>query len=188
MITRKAFSLSEVLLVIVIIGILTTISVISYNGYKEKSENAATIDSVGAFRKAADYYFNDHGYYPRNPTDPSLDWEVCISKINDCIKYKEIPVISDNRVFLEEMDKYGGVINGSLSVAEGQAQGVLYRSEAGSYNRETRPYTAMIMYWLNGDGVDCGFDVSNDSATHPRPSDKEYTWTDGKITACWLRF
>jgi type II secretion system protein G len=61
---RQGFTLIEVLVVVVIIGILTAISSYSYMGAQETSRNSSMAANVGALQMALDQYYGDHEDYP----------------------------------------------------------------------------------------------------------------------------
>lgn len=60
----KGFTIVELLIVIVAIGILSTIIVVSYNGVQANSRDAARISTVNAIAKALGLYYLDNGKYP----------------------------------------------------------------------------------------------------------------------------
>ena len=67
---KKAFTLLELLVVVLIIGILTTIAVPIFNIAVEKSRAADAITNIKSISKAVDVYRLEHGAYP--PVD---DWD-----------------------------------------------------------------------------------------------------------------
>ena len=61
--SKKAFSLIELLVVVVLISILSTIGIISYNGYAESAAQKAAENSLGAMRVAQEEYKLSNGRY-----------------------------------------------------------------------------------------------------------------------------
>lgn len=61
---QKGFTIVELLIVIVVIGILAAITVVAYNGIQARTENAKTVSAVSAWAKALQMYKADRGSYP----------------------------------------------------------------------------------------------------------------------------
>lgn len=66
MLTRRnsAFTIVELLIVIVVIGILAAITIVAYNGVQTRAENTKTINAVGAYARALQSYAAINGAYP----------------------------------------------------------------------------------------------------------------------------
>lgn len=62
---QKGFTIVELLIVIVVIGILAAISIVAYNGIRTRANNTQTIDAVKQFVKAYNLYAADNGGYPQ---------------------------------------------------------------------------------------------------------------------------
>ena len=62
---QRAFTLIELLLVVVILGILTAIVVPKFSGTGERARQAAAKTQIGAFSTALSAFEVDNGYYPR---------------------------------------------------------------------------------------------------------------------------
>lgn len=62
--TKKGFTIVELLIVIVVIAILAAISIVAYNGIQARAENTKTISAVSAWAKALQMYKIDNGSYP----------------------------------------------------------------------------------------------------------------------------
>lgn len=73
------FTIVELLIVIVVIGILAAITIVAYNGVQVKARDSTRISKVKSISKAIELYHADNGQYP-----PILDgqgWEtVCGSQ------------------------------------------------------------------------------------------------------------
>ena len=61
---KKGFTIIELLVVISIIGLLSTISVVSLNGARIKSRDAKRVSDVDNIKKAIELYYDDKGEYP----------------------------------------------------------------------------------------------------------------------------
>ena len=58
---KKGFTIIELLVVISIIGLLSTISVVSLNGARIKSRDAKRVSDIKQIKTGLDLYFNDNG-------------------------------------------------------------------------------------------------------------------------------
>jgi prepilin-type N-terminal cleavage/methylation domain-containing protein len=64
----RGFTIVELLIVIVVIGILAAITIVAYNGIQARAGNAQTLDAVGNWVKGIDLYKVDTGAYPIPPS------------------------------------------------------------------------------------------------------------------------
>src|SRR5450631_942799 len=62
--SRRGFTIVELLIVIVVIGILATITIVAYNGIQTKAENTKTTNAVGEYLKGILSYSAINGTYP----------------------------------------------------------------------------------------------------------------------------
>lgn len=65
--TSSAFTVVELLVVIVVIGILATISFVSYNGFRERAINTDRLSVLTNYRDAFISYAGQEGSYPPVP-------------------------------------------------------------------------------------------------------------------------
>jgi prepilin-type N-terminal cleavage/methylation domain-containing protein len=63
--TSNGFTIVELLIVIVVIGILAAITIVAYSGFTARAENAKTTNSVAAYIKALTIYGSDNSLYPQ---------------------------------------------------------------------------------------------------------------------------
>ncbi len=63
---NKGFSLIELLVVISIIGVLTTVLVMNFVGSRERARDAQTIQNLNSLKNALRMYYNDNQSYPTN--------------------------------------------------------------------------------------------------------------------------
>lgn len=61
---QKGFTIVELLIVIVIIGILAALVITAYNGIQVRAENTKTITAVKEYAKGLRLYASDSGTYP----------------------------------------------------------------------------------------------------------------------------
>ena len=63
-ITSSAFTIVELLVVIVVIGILAAITIVSYTGISHKAEISSLQSDLSNAKKQLTQYYVDHGFYP----------------------------------------------------------------------------------------------------------------------------
>ena len=66
---QKGFTIVELLIVIVVIGILAAITIVAYNGIQGRAKDAQTDSALGQVKKALEIYRADNGFYPACGTD-----------------------------------------------------------------------------------------------------------------------
>jgi general secretion pathway protein G len=66
---QSAFTLVELLLVLVILGILAAIVIPKFSGRTEQAKEQAAVTQISTFRTALDAFEVDNGYYPKNLAD-----------------------------------------------------------------------------------------------------------------------
>ena len=68
--TKKGFTIIELLVVIVVIGILATITIVSYTGVQQRARDSTRTSDVTRLKIALEKYHADKSSYPRIcPTD-----------------------------------------------------------------------------------------------------------------------
>jgi len=63
---RKAFSLVEVMIVVVIIGLMAGLVTYATTGYLERAKKQRARSDVATYSGAVDSYYLAHGFYPDN--------------------------------------------------------------------------------------------------------------------------
>lgn len=61
---QKGFTIVELLIVIVVIGILAAITIVAYNGIQSRARDAQRKSDVATITKALELYYLDNGSYP----------------------------------------------------------------------------------------------------------------------------
>ena len=84
--TNSGFTIVEIALVILIIGILASLVIISYRGTQQKASNSQTLSVVSSYVKASKQYYLDNGMFPE-PSPGGMAW-ACLGtgyKNNICL-------------------------------------------------------------------------------------------------------
>lgn len=71
---RKGFTIVELLIVIVVIGILAAISIVAYNGIQQRAREAERQSDIKAISTQLEMYFVDNGEYPLNSQMGNATW------------------------------------------------------------------------------------------------------------------
>lgn len=91
--TQKGFTLVELAIVIIVIGILAAITVVSYNGSQGRARDAARQTAIKEIRSALESYRAETGAYPDEATSGA--WEYSYTT---------------PATFLDELKPYMGVV------------------------------------------------------------------------------
>lgn len=62
--TKQGFTIVELLIVIVVIGILAAIVIVAFNGIQQRAGNSKTISATSSWTKAVQLYYADKGQLP----------------------------------------------------------------------------------------------------------------------------
>ena len=68
--SNRGFTIVELLIVIVVIGILAGISIVAYSGVQQRATNAKTINDIASVKKLIEAYAVENGFYPVTSTTP----------------------------------------------------------------------------------------------------------------------
>ncbi|MBC7512436.1 prepilin-type N-terminal cleavage/methylation domain-containing protein [Candidatus Saccharibacteria bacterium] len=71
-ISRRGFTIVELLIVIVVLGVLAAITVVAYNGTQTRANNTKTIQGVVKYVRAMHLYSVNNGTYPIEASYPCL--------------------------------------------------------------------------------------------------------------------
>lgn len=191
---RAGFTIVELLIVIVVIGILAAITVVAYNGIQTRAQNTQRIAAAKDWQKIITTYTSLNGKYPF-----SSSWHSCLGSSNetnwdanadqDCawsnnIKHPSpttdnaFATIGTARSFPSARLTIGGsAFGGGISL---RALEVLDPTGAAIANYPT------LIYWLSGNNQDCvlrpvtvvvtgGLAISNSTT---------FSYNDGPSTFC----
>ncbi|QQS69260.1 prepilin-type N-terminal cleavage/methylation domain-containing protein [Candidatus Saccharibacteria bacterium] len=62
--SKKGFTIVELLIVIVVIGILATLVIVTFTGIQQKGRNSQRQTDVKAIQSQVEAFFAQHGFYP----------------------------------------------------------------------------------------------------------------------------
>jgi general secretion pathway protein G len=79
----KGFTIVELLIVIVIIGILAAIVVASYNGVQNRARNSVRISDIKTAQKLLEAYNAQNGNYPQTTNNPVSNWKAFDVRTDD---------------------------------------------------------------------------------------------------------
>lgn len=108
---QRGFTIVELLIVIVIIGILAALVIATYNGIVNRVHDSSIQNDLKGISKKAELYYVDYGYYPYTLAQiAALDIQV--SKDS----YRQAPDLTNNLVYCRTADGSGyGVLAASKS-------------------------------------------------------------------------
>lgn len=72
---KSGFTIVELLIVIVVIGILATISIVAYNGIQDRATKARRLSDMSTITKALEVYKAQTGSYPQVVSNSTGGWE-----------------------------------------------------------------------------------------------------------------
>jgi type II secretion system protein G len=73
--SRKGFTIVELLVVIVVLAILTSIVVVTYSGVHEKARDTTRLNDATAIKEALETYRASKGTYPASVAGPYNGWD-----------------------------------------------------------------------------------------------------------------
>jgi prepilin-type N-terminal cleavage/methylation domain-containing protein len=152
---RKGYTLIELLVVIVVIGILSTMSTITFRDYQRRADNAVIISVIGQYVDALQRYkvVDGDDSFPAALTAGSH----CLGEGysgGDCWNGAASENVALNdalRPFLSDLPVVPYTLVGFLS---GEMKGARFlRTDIATLDGESKPY--LIQYMLKGENQDC---------------------------------
>lgn len=154
----QGFTIVELLIVIVVIGILAAITIVAYNGIQTRARDSARISKIQQIAKGLELYNADKGSYPPI-LDGTGDESTCGSQVENwghCDRNKELA---------DYLAPYMKLDPTSISSATQGAYGYYYTSQAtDSY----QSYGMMVTLEGNGGQSDGGY-FPNAYEVGPKP-------------------
>lgn len=125
---KHAFTIVELLIVIVVIAVLAAIVIVSYNGITNQAHSATVQESLGGVNKSFNLYYTQNQSYPTQLTDvPSLNptnlvygGGVLTSAVNGfCVQYND-SVVGSYFTSYNNPSAVAGTCHGAFGCAKGQ--------------------------------------------------------------------
>jgi len=145
---KPAFTIVELLIVIVVIGILATISIIAYNGITQKAKNTAIINAASQSLRMIEAYIAVKGAYPSKGS-------ACITVDSGCqTDLTSDSTVSSSPTFNTNMATVG-ILPRGVPVQDARWYGVTYSySDGTTFDGISQP--AVLRYYLLGKEQQCG--------------------------------
>jgi prepilin-type N-terminal cleavage/methylation domain-containing protein len=156
---QKGFTIVELLIVVVVIAILATITIVSFNGIQARARDTNRIENVQAIAKAIELYKVDKGQYPAISDAYSAE-STCGSQTENwghCDRWK---LLSD------EITPYMRLDPTSLSAVTTGNYSYRYTSQSGD---NFQSYGMLVFLEGNGGANDGGY-FANAFEVGPKPS------------------
>ena len=162
---KGGFTIVELLIVIVVIGILAAITIVAFNGVQERSRNTQTI---GAVKELVKIY---RSYAIKNYAYPSSTNNYCIGS------GYEGGLCWDNRVYTESATANTQMKEVAASIPQPSTARV-YRNATDGYRAGILYVnTYVFRYQLEGQSTDCGLPGATRTFTAGQSSGPECTLT-----------
>ena len=165
----RGFTLVELLIVIVIIGILAAISLVTYNGVQQRARDTARIHKIKSIEKALSLYKIDNGDYPHIVDGGS--WEsACGSQTENWGHCDRMKKLSD------ALKPYMNLDPVSMSDATQGNRGYYYNSNVAD---DYQTYGMMAYLESDGGANDGGvYDNAYEIGERPSYCAQKYTGSD----------
>lgn len=193
---NRGFTIVELLIVIVVIGILAAITIVSFNGVSTRAKNTQMIALVESYQKGLAGYFAENSAYPSSVTH-----NICLGTgykdynsdtKADCGATNQSYRGSVDTAFNASLAPYlsGSTTGPTASKDEYPTYGdtnvgaTLVYDPSATFNGVVTPYR--IMYVIKGVNQDCGLRIAASSYPAYTTTTAKYTYSDstGGGTTC----
>lgn len=179
---NQAFTIVELLIVIVVIAILAAITIVAYNGIQARAYNAATISQAKQTIDLINAYIAVEGKYPSTSNG-------CATRDSQCTWLDGAVNSNNNATLMNNLSTIGSPaasrVSGSVA---GKYYGLTYSYTTANrtWNGVTQPL--LLMYFLKGVNQSCGVSNVMNNSGQAVPADNNYTGniaTDN-MTFCYI--
>lgn len=181
---QTGFTIVELLIVIVVIGILAAITIISYNGIQARAYNTSVIAGARQTISLINQYVAVNGAYP------SLGGELCATLDNSCKSNTNGVVNADNTSFMTNLKTVGTPLPSAPAGDVSGRFGILYYNFTNSgYTYNGAVQSIYVYYVLKGSNTNCGLpNIAQDArlTVQNKPSTTGYSWSNSGVTGCYI--
>lgn len=179
---QKGFTIVELLVVIVVIGILAAVSLVAFNGIQVRAENTKTVSGLDQFAKALRIYQSDYGEFPLTVYNTYLFY--CVGESGTCASVGasgtecgNVGAVAASSILNNEIKK---VIPKMPEVSSQQINCETKTVKGAAYFTTPNTKSVNILYYLKGD----------QPCTTPSGSSvvTRFTYSSGAVTACNIVF
>lgn len=156
---QQGFTIVELLIVIVIIGILAAITIVAYNGIQARSRDSARIAKIKSIAKSIELYKVDNGTYPQ--ILDGVGWETTCGSLTESWGHCD-----RNKILSDMLAPYTKIDPTSLSDA---TQGNYYYHYTSQAADGYQTYGMMVYLEGNSGQGDGGY-LSNAYEVGPKPA------------------
>ena len=179
----SGFTIVELLIVIVVIGILAAITIVAYNGMQQKAKNTSMVASANQAIKLIKSYDALNGGFPYSGS-------ACVT--TTCTDFSGATA-SQNSTLTDNLRSIGTPPATVPTPGNGTYSGIWYnmRAAGATFDGQGASKRVMLlMYWLTGQNQDCGVaDVAVQGVGEAwGRSSTKYTANNlgANTTACWI--
>ena len=162
----NGFTIVELLIVIVIIGVLASLVIVAYNGIQQRTRNTSRVAAAKEWQKVLNTYINQEGVYPYGstaclgdgyPTDfdgnPDQDCHrtAVIRHPNSTLNSEILKVVTSLPVFPKDtVALVGGSFEGQRAIGLSYDPNTIVEGQTGRVK---------VHFWLEGTNQPCGVTV-----------------------------
>lgn len=191
---KQGFTIVELLIVIVVIAVLAAITVVAYNGIKQRADNTARVAAAKDWYKIWQTYLTQNGQYPGGTSNThhclgtgyATDFDANVDE--DCYMSNNVKhPTSWLHTALRTVASLPSYPVAKQTAATNTVAGISVRSHdhLDPSTPQEKQYYRMLHYWLAGNNQDCGLRPVAQAVTGGwTASNAAYTANDGGLTRC----